>query len=426
MGSFFDILQSAYATAYKNGLGKKKYTEPKIYHGGENFDLSKRWYVYYSFASPDLKDKLGNPVMVRQTPITMNINRKYRTKAERLMQLEVVREVLLEMLKEGYSPYRDKFKLGADSLQYTTEAALDYAYAIKISKLSETSIKDYSSRYNRFKLYLDKRNLLDKSILGITKQVVNEYLHGITKTSSARNRNNTRIVLSAIFGELEDNEIIPRNFIENIKVLDTKSVSHKTYSLEVLEGLFTYMEKTDPLLLLFVKFVSYNFLRPIEVCRLKVKDVFITQKLLRFQAKNKPEKVKIIPDIVLNEIEGLDLSEQEHFLFTPDGIGEWDATETSRRDYFTKRFWRLKKKYNEHLLAQGETLQLGSEYTIYSFRHTFITLLFRKFRKEFTYTETCDKLMLITGHSTLDALKSYLRDVDAELPEDYSGLLTLN
>jgi hypothetical protein len=34
--------------------------------------------------------------------------------------------------------------------------------------------------------------------------------------------------------------------------------------------------------------------------------------------------------------------------------------------------------------------------------------------------------MLITGHSTLDALKSYLRDVDAELPEDYSGLLTLN
>ena len=170
MGSFFDILQSAYANAYKNGLGRKNYTEPKIYHGGKDFDLSKRWYVYYSFASPDLKDKLGNPVMVRQTPITMNINRKYRTKAERLMQLEVVREVLLEMLKEGYSPYKDKLKLGADSLQYTTEAALDYAYAIKISKLSETSIKDYSSRYNRFKIYLDKRNLLDKSILGITKQ----------------------------------------------------------------------------------------------------------------------------------------------------------------------------------------------------------------------------------------------------------------
>tara|TARA_R110002167_G_scaffold308208_4_gene512963 strand:- start:2973 stop:4253 length:1281 start_codon:yes stop_codon:yes gene_type:complete len=425
MGSFFDILQSAYATAYKHGLERKKYTEPKIYHGGDNFDLSKRWYVYYSFAKPDLLDKLGNPVLVRQTPITMRVNKNFKTKAERLLHLGIIKEVLLEMLKEGYSPYKDKLKLNSKSLEYTAGAALDYAYGIKLNELSETSIKDYKSRYSRFKTYLDKRNLLDKSILGITKQTVNDYLQTIVKASSARNRNNTRIVLSSLFGELENNEVIPRNFIENIKVLNTKSVSHKTYSLEVLEGLFAYMKENDPILLLFVKFVSYNFLRPIEVCRLRLKDIFLSQKLLRVQAKNKPEKTKIIPDIVLREIQDFDFSVQNHFLFTPTGIGEWEATESSRRDYFTKRFWKLKKKYNEYLLATGKTLQLGGEYTIYSFRHTFITLLFRKLRKDFTYTETCDKLMLITGHSSLDALKAYLKDIDAELPEDYSGLLSL-
>ena len=425
MGSFFDILQSAYATAYKHGLERKKYTEPKIYHGGDNFDLSKRWYVYYSFAKPDLLDKLGNPVLVRQTPVTMSVNKNFKTKTERLLHLGIIKEVLLEMLKEGYSPYKDKLKLNSKSLEYTAGAALDYAYGIKLSELSETSIKDYKSRYSRFKTYLDKKNLLDKSILGITKQTVNDYLQTIVKASSARNRNNTRIVLSSLFGELENNDVIPRNFIENIKVLNTKSVSHKTYSLEVLEGLFAYMKENDPILLLFVKFVSYNFLRPIEVCRLRLKDIFLSQKLLRVQAKNKPEKTKIIPDIVLREIQDFDFSVQNHFLFTPTGIGEWEATESSRRDYFTKRFWKLKKKYNEYLLATGKTLQLGGEYTIYSFRHTFITLLFRKLRKEFTYTETCDKLMLITGHSTLDALMAYLKDIDAELPEDYSGLLSL-
>lgn len=31
--------------------------------------------------------------------------------------------------------------------------------------------------------------------------------------------------------------------------------------------------------------------------------------------------------------------------------------------------------------------------------------------------------MKITGHSTLEALKKYLRDIDAELAEDYSGYL---
>ena len=30
------------------------------------------------------------------------------------------------------------------------------------------------------------------------------------------------------------------------------------------------------------------------------------------------------------------------------------------------------------------------------------------------------KLMGITGHATIAALEKYLRDIDAELPEDYS------
>ena len=32
-------------------------------------------------------------------------------------------------------------------------------------------------------------------------------------------------------------------------------------------------------------------------------------------------------------------------------------------------------------------------------------------------------LMNITGHSTINTLELYLRDIDAELPEDYSHLL---
>ena len=31
--------------------------------------------------------------------------------------------------------------------------------------------------------------------------------------------------------------------------------------------------------------------------------------------------------------------------------------------------------------------------------------------------------MLITGHATITALRKYLRDIDAELPADYSEML---
>ena len=41
MGYFFDKLRNAYATAYNHDV-TKKFTEPKIYHGGKDFDLSKR------------------------------------------------------------------------------------------------------------------------------------------------------------------------------------------------------------------------------------------------------------------------------------------------------------------------------------------------------------------------------------------------
>ncbi|WP_445956892.1 tyrosine-type recombinase/integrase [Yeosuana sp.] len=422
MGYFFDILHTAYSTAYKHGV-EKIFTEPKIYHGGKHFDLSKRWYVYYSYAHPTLRDKQGRPVLVRQTPITLKVNRNYKTKEKRLFHFGIIKGVLHEMLKGGFSPYKDEFKM--ESVDYTAKAALDFAYSLKVKGLSQTSIPDYRSRLNQFKTYLKDKGLLERNILEITKQTVNAYLNGVINGTSARNRNNTRIVLSAVFGVLEDNDIIPRNFVANIKVLETNSVRHQTYPLDVLEGLFAYMKKNDPLLLLFIKFVSYNVLRPIEVCRLKIKDINLDQKQLQFKAKNKPTKTKIIPDIVVNEIMGFDFSVQDYFLFTPNGIGPWPIKENYRRDYFTKRFKKLKEKYNDYLIEQGESFQLGKEYTVYSFRHTFITLLFRKFREEFSYSETCDKLMLITGHSTLKALKTYLKDIDAELPEDYSGLLGL-
>lgn len=60
---------------------------------------------------------------------------------------------------------------------------------------------------------------------------------------------------------------------------------------------------------------------------------------------------------------------------------------------------------------------------MYSFRHTFITKLYREFRKTNSPFETKSKLMLITGHTTIGALEKYLRDIDAELPKDYSSLI---
>ena len=115
---------------------------------------------------------------------------------------------------------------------------------------------------------------------------------------------------------------------------------------------------------------------------------------------------------MIKELKKLDMKNPEHFLFTPKGVGEWKREESGKRKWFGERFNIVKKK-----------LSIDSDYTVYSFRHTSITKLYRKMRKKYSKLETEDKMMLITGHSTLTALQKYLRDIDAELPKDYSDLL---
>jgi len=100
-------------------------------------------------------------------------------------------------------------------------------------------------------------------------------------------------------------------------------------------------------------------------------------------------------------------------LFTPRKIGGvWNMGETDKRNYFSKRFKKIKDHFN-----------LGRDYGLYSYRHTFITKIYREMAKSAAPLEVKSKLMTITGHTTITALDKYLRDIDAVLPEDYSHLL---
>jgi integrase len=371
---------------------------------------------------------------------------RFKTKAERYAVLNLYRKRLLKLLKEGYSPFQDNTDLYISNQNSKSEQpniiktkqpislvaktehinpkptnnflsvkdAFKKAILLKTNIVSATTLSDYKSRINQFQKWLLNNNKVVVNINQITKKMVVEFLNYMQLSTSARNRNNYRTVLSSIFQVLEDNEIIARNFISQIKVIRSKPKRHKTYSPKEQEAIFDYLEKNDKLLLLYIKFISYNMLRPIEVCRLRVKDIDIEERKLCFQAKNKTLKTKIIPDILIRELPDLTSLNTNDLLFTAKSIGgTWDAELVNRRDHFSKRFKTVIKDqfgYNEN-------------YGLYSFRHTFITKLYRGLRKELSTNEAKSKLMDITGHATMVALNKYLRDIDAELPEDYSKLL---
>lgn len=463
-------------------LLKKNFSDPKFYIAHN--DLSKRWYVYFSYRNP----KTGK--LQRMKNFYGRIN-KFSTKEGRMRALSTYGDMLLELLNDGYNPFEvntdylqlleehvnkqqqkiahveeekipeplieKKFSNSSDTIsdtsqqfnnnqqqaattsQTTTETevtsiqnkkiedfnspeqssitleeAFEFVIKIKSKTVSERTVKDYSNRLKKFKTWINDNYPDLQFIHEISKKHFSEFLNDILIKTSARNRNNYRADLAALFQTLEDNDIVETNEIKKIKALKSMPNRHQRYSQDQQEEIFEYLTEKDPILLLYIKFVSYNFLRPIEVNRLRIKDIDLKNKRIQFKAKNSPLKTKIIPELLFKELPDLSDLDPEYFLFTPDKIGgQWETTETNRRDNFTKRF---KKVVKDHF-------GLDKNFSIYSFRHTFITKLYRELLKNYTPFEAKSNLMLITGHSSMTALEKYLRDIDAELPQDYSNLL---
>lgn len=417
------------------------FSTPKIFDA--KGDLSKRWYVYFSYRHPETGK------LKRVKNIYGKANR-FKTKEERYAVLNLYKKRLIKLLEEGFNPFKDNSELYKSRLSAKNESDLNTsnsdlkitkkkqqnnkkiiivadtdnteplyseafgkALELKTNVVAEKTYGDYKNRLYHFEQWLKQNKSEITTINEITRKFVVEYLNEIQVKTSARNRNNTRAVLSSIFQTLKDNEIIPDNFVKSINTLKSKPTRNKSYTEKELDAIFKHLEKEDELLLLFIKFIGYNLLRPIEICRLQVKDINLEQKTLTVKAKNNTLKTKLIPEILVKELPDLSKLDKDALLFTPDKIGGyWDARLINRRDHFSKRYSKIVKEH----------FGFDNNYGLYSFRHTFITKLYRELVKEMTPEIAKSKLMLITGHATMDALKKYLRTVDAELPADYSDL----
>jgi integrase len=441
---------------------KLNYSDPKIYTGGVTISnwskltykekkeaLRKPWYVYFSFRNP----KTGK--LVRQPNIKAGVN-KLKTKRDRHAFLKTMQQALLQLLQYGFNPYEDNSALEASmfsepkitsnkeatSLQQESNKfaikeqqhiskvtvnvikpiqevsisileALTLTLELKVNMMNKNSFVQYRSRIGLFEKWLKQKEYLNNSIDFLNKKIIIDYLNEVLKRTSARNRNNSRTDIASMFQLLEDNEIILDNFVRKIPVLKSVPKRNKTYTPKLEKEIYKYLEKEDVHLLLFIKFISYSILRPIEICRLRIEDVDVADKKLYIKAKNKPVQIKIIPDILHRDLPDLSKKDSKAFLFGRFEIGEeWDAEETNKRNEFSKRFKAIKDHF-----------KLGTEYGMYSFKHTFITKLYGRFRENMSQHEAKSKLMPITGHATMVALEKYLRDIDAELPEDYSNML---
>ena len=391
---------------YTGGVDVKKWSS--LTPNEKKEALRKSWYVRWYFLNPKTNK------LERQVNIKSGVNRLSKM-TDRIKRLKKIKNHVKKAIKDGYSPYEkinDNFE--TEKKYINIKDALKKAHDHSNLTVSKVTSNDYFYAKEQFLKFIGSTNQL-KDIKEVNKTTILKFLNQKLEKTSARTRNNYKSSLSALFTVLENKlNLIERNFIKDISNEKTKVKTDRTFTKTELKNIVEWLKYTDPYLLTYIRFIAYNFLRPVEVNRLKVKDINLEESLLYFQAKNKPLKIKRIPSIFIEDIKSLNLHlyNAEHFLFTPKNEpAEWNSSDNSRRDTFSKRFKIVKNKFN-----------LGSQYGLYSFRHSFITNLFRYLRsvEKKSYSEAIEVLQPITGHETRVALERYIHQIDADIPEDWS------
>tara|TARA_R100001510_G_C7655524_1_gene214741 strand:+ start:3519 stop:4844 length:1326 start_codon:yes stop_codon:yes gene_type:complete len=365
--------------------------------------LAKRWYVRWSFRNPETGK------LERQPNIYAGVNYHDGHK-ERMDALDTIEKNLISLLESGFNPYDENV---TNTENPTVSMAMDMAMEIKRMHMKPESFTRFKSDINKFKKFLFSKGFKNRFIDTVTRKDVIQYLNECLKTVSARSRNNYRTSIGTLWQTMEDEGIVERNFVKSIKMLRSVPKRNRTWTNEQAESLFKYLEENDPRLLLVIELVSYNFLRPKEVMRLTVGSFDLKERTLSVEVKGGKIRTKMIPDIMFEKLPNMDgLGDDVHLIGKNGLLEPWNIHEESKRGSITGDFREVKKKFG-----------LSEEYGIYSFRHYYITKLYRKLREGLSPFETKSKLMEITGHETMAALEKYLRSIDAELPKDYSEML---
>ena len=158
---------------------KKNYSNPKIYDA--NGDISKRWYVYFSYRDP------ATGKLKRMAPFYGEAN-KYKTKSDRMFVFVIYRHKIKAFLERGYNPFENNSELFQKEKQgiikpkevlpqktdaittkksieasitseiqsKTISEAFEFALNLKKKLVNEVTLKAYTRMSNRLQKFIKK------------------------------------------------------------------------------------------------------------------------------------------------------------------------------------------------------------------------------------------------------------------------------
>jgi len=377
---------------------------PKVFifipkkNGKPCIDVGCYWYVYFYYYHN------GKRKMFKYYK---NINR-IDSVAGRMKAAKNLKKAIEHFLFSGGNPL-----LKTKNNNFTIIEALNFGFEQKKIEWSQRTESTNKIFFEKFIAWINKNDLQDYSIKSLKKEHITYFLNDLKKQNLSNTYiNNNKRFLSSLFTKLSSDNIIDYNFVKEIKNLKETPEKNKTFSLQQLKEIKTFVKQNDFPLYLFLQFMTYTFLRPVEIIRLKVGNIDLRKKIIYVDTKTEKSIIPIIETLykIIDE-KHLTNFDKNYYLITYKGFPfNWQAVESTRYGNFKKRFLKVKKHFN-----------LGNDYGLYSFRHTFAKLLYKKYLQDgLTDLQAKQKLMTITRHKSISSLNKYLRNIGAFVPDDYS------
>jgi integrase len=355
-------------------------------------DLSGRWYIEF-YVWDIQKNRL-----VRKRFYDVN---NYVTSEERKSYANRKILEINELLKEGYHIDINKiYETESEEIKsYTVAEAIEYALKIKKSSIRTTSYPSYKSTVKILLKWLNNNRIsvLDIAYFDKLKALhFDDYLmvdcHYASKTV-----NGHISYLKSLFQILVDREVILNNPFKNLnKHKEAESRKNIAYNKTQIAKIKKIILENDQQLWLFIQFIYYCYLRPNEVRQLKYNYLKLDEKKIfipKHISKNGKDGFVTIPETFYNELKNVRFfNVKSEFVFQSQ-----NETLPISKNMMGERYRKLIKPLN-----------LGKDYTLYSWKHSGVVAAYKAGIDIKTIQSQC-------RHHSLEQTDIYLKSLGLNL-----------
>lgn len=323
-----------------------RYTKPSLcdFSG----DLSKQWYIYYSVQDPST----GRMVRFK---FSKGLNSLKTIKERRAYAAMVMREISLR-LSQGWNPlYKENERREEKGVLKDTVSGF---LSIKKSTLRKRSHQSYLYAWHGFERWLTKNHPEVFFIQDLSGLVARSYIDHLSGQGySGKTINLNRDFLYGLFQMAVEREMISKNPFKGIAAVPESGNKNRAFTREEMEKIWSEVTHGQKV---FTRMIFYCYIRPIEILRLKVGDVNLKDGVIIIsgdQSKNRKTQSVVIPQAYAQELSDyIGGASSDFYLF---GFKWKPCGKPMSRNHVSLK-----------LNAVIHGLGFGSDYTLYSFKHS--------------------------------------------------------